>query len=118
MKPHVHAEMIKAWADGYAIEAYRPEWGDWIDTPYPSWLENVEYRAKPGTMERPSAPSFSMYVVGDSPDLLNPEILIVDNHQEPKHCNLRLIFRDDELIQSFVLVGGEEVDSIDEDSPW
>ena len=115
MKPHVHAEMIKAWADGYAIEAYRPEWDDWIDTPHPSWLENVEYRAKPGVMEAPKPPTFYMYEVNVYPDLLNPDLLVVNNHAEPEFCNLRLFFRDEELIEARMLVDGEEPD---EDAPW
>ena len=48
-KPHKHAELIKAWADGAEIE-YRdrhntwtllPQQGDWDDHP------NFEYRIKP-----------------------------------------------------------------------
>lgn len=49
MKPHKHAELIKAWADGAEIE-YRdrqnpwgslPPYGDWDDRP------DFEYRIKP-----------------------------------------------------------------------
>ena len=45
MKPHKHAELIKAWADGAEIEI----WNDyaWIYAPFPAWSPNREYRIKP-----------------------------------------------------------------------
>lgn len=45
--PHVHAEVIKAWADGAEIE-YQVE-GDnhWWATDSPSWSPRVSYRIKP-----------------------------------------------------------------------
>jgi hypothetical protein len=48
MKPHKHAELIKAWADGAVIQQYKPHLDEWHDTsPYPVWDERVEYRIKP-----------------------------------------------------------------------
>jgi hypothetical protein len=48
MKPHMHREAIKAWADGARIQ-YRPsEGGAWADCLHaPEWSINNEYRAKP-----------------------------------------------------------------------
>lgn len=50
MKPHKHAEVIKAWADGHAIQ-YRngTTITSWTDMPTctPNWYEGVEYRVKP-----------------------------------------------------------------------
>ena len=47
MKPHKHAELIKAWADGAEIERLS-EIGDWLpDNDTPEWLEDVTYRIKP-----------------------------------------------------------------------
>lgn len=45
-KPHKHAALIKAWADGAEIQfqAYNKTWED-IDRP--SWGEQYEYRIKP-----------------------------------------------------------------------
>jgi len=46
-KPHKHAALIKAWADGAEIE-YR--WNDadtWSATSKPEWNRDVEYRIKP-----------------------------------------------------------------------
>lgn len=45
MKPHKHAEIIKAWADGNDIET-RCENGLWSYCESPSWSEWVEYRIK------------------------------------------------------------------------
>jgi hypothetical protein len=46
MKPHKHAELIKAWADGAEIEACvgPDEW--WVEE-YPDWHPLVAYRIKP-----------------------------------------------------------------------
>jgi hypothetical protein len=45
MKPHKHAELIKAWADGAEIQ-YKQIGGEWI-TEEPLWCEEYEYRIKP-----------------------------------------------------------------------
>jgi hypothetical protein len=45
-KPHKHAELIKAWADGAEIQAN--EGNGWISCGgCPAWNENTEYRIKP-----------------------------------------------------------------------
>ena len=46
MKPHKHAEIIKAWADGAVIERL---WSDehWLIDNQPMWEEWEEYRIKP-----------------------------------------------------------------------
>ena len=45
MKPHKHAELIKAWADGAEIEFYTE--GKWIKTETPKWDWGLTYRIKP-----------------------------------------------------------------------
>ena len=47
VKPHKHADAIKAWADGAEIECRSPHGDHWIPTEYPTWLLDVEYRVKP-----------------------------------------------------------------------
>ena len=49
MKPHKHATVIKAWADGAKIEYRNNNMKDWDDMPEcsPLWFETVEYRIKP-----------------------------------------------------------------------
>lgn len=44
-KPHVHAKLIKAWADGAEIEC-RIHDSEWIYTAYPVWYPDREYRIK------------------------------------------------------------------------
>jgi len=45
MKPHKHAELIHAWADGAQIEAKCN--GKWEYMKRPSWFEDHQYRIKP-----------------------------------------------------------------------
>jgi hypothetical protein len=44
-KPHVHAELIKQWADGAEIEWFCD--GSWEVLRIPSWMEGQQYRVKP-----------------------------------------------------------------------
>ena len=43
---HVHADLIKEWADGAEIEALDYD-NNWKKTTKPIWYENVKYRIKP-----------------------------------------------------------------------
>ena len=47
MKTHVHAELIKAWADGAEIEYFCIKNNKWISQAHPDWLQFIEYRIKP-----------------------------------------------------------------------
>ena len=49
MKPHKHAELIKAWADGAEIQCKNYDTGLWHDIPdnEPLWNLSAEYRIKP-----------------------------------------------------------------------
>ena len=44
--PHVHAEAIKAWADGAEIEFFSSTFKEWIITIEPSWYADLSYRIK------------------------------------------------------------------------
>lgn len=46
MKPHKHAELIKAWADGAEIEVYQKAFAEWEYQERPTWHTNFEYRIK------------------------------------------------------------------------
>jgi hypothetical protein len=46
-KPHKHAEIIKAWADGSVIEYYDGIDDKWYDVPNPEWSLSQSYRVKP-----------------------------------------------------------------------
>ena len=43
--PHVHAELIKAWADGATIQLNHD--GVWMDVDPYGWGSDLEYRVKP-----------------------------------------------------------------------
>jgi hypothetical protein len=45
--PHVHAEIIKAWADGAEIEYFDDYDGRWLIATTPSWQTANSYRIKP-----------------------------------------------------------------------
>jgi hypothetical protein len=49
MKPHKHAELIKAWADGAEIEFFEKVCHAWLDchNNAPAWEEPTSYRIKP-----------------------------------------------------------------------
>ena len=44
-KPHKHAELIKAWADGAVIEAL--DCGHWYECVTPDWEGGYKFRIKP-----------------------------------------------------------------------
>ena len=44
-KPHKHAALIKAWADGAEVELKRED--GWRECKYPGWYAENEYRIKP-----------------------------------------------------------------------
>lgn len=46
-KPHVHAEQIKAWADGNTIQYWCNHSKRWVDTVAPCWSSCSKYRIKP-----------------------------------------------------------------------
>jgi hypothetical protein len=45
--PHIHADVIKAWADGAEIEIYKDNFDVWIPNAHPNWLSDMAYRVKP-----------------------------------------------------------------------
>ena len=62
-KPHKHAELIKAWADGAEIEYKYFRSGQWIQIETPNWDATVEYRIKPEP--KPDVMTY-YYVNGDN----------------------------------------------------
>lgn len=50
MKPHKHADLIKAWADGAKIQlhvTWNDTWMDYKGNEVPAWNPEYEYRVKP-----------------------------------------------------------------------
>ena len=112
--PRIHAEFIKAWADGYEIEAFNPERGQWITVPEPGWFDNIEYRVRPGAIEEPAEPQWDRYDVRVDQDLFNDNDLeLINDCSDFDHYNLRLLFKDGELYDAKVV----ERDGAD-DLPW
>lgn len=69
-KPHKHAALIKAWADGAEIEYLDSEPSEWRTIISPVWHEDKYYRIKPkpdvvmyGYAETKGICRFSMYRV-------------------------------------------------------
>jgi hypothetical protein len=52
-KPHVHAEVIKAWADGVEVQHWSTPREKWEDVANPSWFSNAKYRIKPQPKPEP-----------------------------------------------------------------
>jgi hypothetical protein len=98
--PRIHAEFIKAWAEGYDIEAYNPERDCWIICPEPGWFADIEYRVRPGTMEM-TEPVWASFDVRVEQDPFSDDL--VDLHNYDDNYNLRLEFRDGKLINAAVL---------------
>lgn len=49
-KPHPHADLVHAWADGAEIELMCMD-GEWIDDPMPVFHYHMKYRIKPAKRE-------------------------------------------------------------------
>ena len=53
-KPHPHAEVIKAYADGYEIEWMHPATEDWVFLREPAFEPTHKYRVKPEPKKPPT----------------------------------------------------------------
>jgi hypothetical protein len=62
-KPHKHAEVIKAWADGSSVQFLQEhtEGNCWVDIADPSWNVTKEYRVKPRVFPKSSLNSVELY---------------------------------------------------------
>ena len=80
-RPHKHAELIKAWADGAEIQIDSAT--GWIDLGFPGWSADCEYRIKPE-----SKPNwYRHYMVAKEGDGIYPR-----GTCETMNANLRLYF--------------------------
>jgi hypothetical protein len=46
MSKHIHADIIKQWADGAEIEVKNTTWNGWESCPNPQWGLTNQYRVK------------------------------------------------------------------------
>lgn len=111
--PHKHVEIIKAWAEGYQIEAYNPERDSWISVAEPGWFADIEYRVKPGVIERTRVIN-EEYVVRIDQNPFDEDSLDLTNEcQKYQHYNLKLLFKNGDLVDAEVIDHNDE-----EDLPW
>ena len=85
MKPHKHAELIKAWADGAEIQyKYTDDDDEWVDAPHSilCWSDTYEYRIKPET--KPDVVKYGLVMPNET---ATP---FTNDYQ--KHDNLKLTF--------------------------
>ena len=105
--PKKHSEFIKAWADGYEIEAYNPERDLWVSTPEPGWFDDIEYRVKPGVARAPRITEVYAQIELN-PFSGDPEIYVSESRN-----NVIMRFEDDDLV--FIDMVG---DPDEEPFPW
>lgn len=81
-KPHKHAEVIKAWADGAVIQyKYNNQWI--TPSSFISWDENIEYRVKPEKKKI----LMRLYKSPSSSEFVSP---VVAKHEDKKDMMDRL----------------------------
>lgn len=107
MQAKKHSEMIKAWADGYEIEAFNPERQTWVSTPEPGWFDDIEYRVKPGEIRRPRITEIYGQIELN-PFTGDPELFVGESR-----CNIVMRFENDDLV-GIDMVG----DPDEEPLPW
>ena len=89
MKPHKHAELIKAWADGAEIEfryvlSNRREivWSEWFTANLtPAWSEDYEFRIK-----HEQKPDVVKYLNQLNHETYKPHKWEEDDYQITKNC--------------------------------
>jgi hypothetical protein len=89
MKPHKHAEVIKAWADGHQIQFLDHfGWKD-CDSSGPAWMKDVKYRIKPPEdMEIHMAIRYDEGVVASYTELSNVKFIFDGESKKLKHVEL------------------------------
>lgn len=107
MQAKKHSEMIKAWADGYEIEAFNPEHQKWVATPEPGWFDHIEYRVKPGELRKPIVTEIYAQIE------LNPFTGDPELFTRESRSNVIMRFENDDLV-SIDMVG----DPDEEPLPW
>lgn len=80
-KPHVHAELIKAWADGAEIECWSIGLNKWVgynnENPTPQWRPSMRYRIKPAKITRKQAQE-AWFQYWGMPPRVDPDMALVE----------------------------------------
>lgn len=84
-KPHKHAEVIKAWADGAEIEVFYSHSLKWQPVTCPTWCPSTEYRVKPEP--KPDIPQYvrAMYSLLEAGAYISRCV-------DPANANIKLVF--------------------------
>jgi hypothetical protein len=72
-KPHPHAEIVHAWADGAKIQVKKDN-GEWEYCDFPLWNEKIEYRIKPSNEPWSPKPDEKYFYL----DVFHGEFCVVD----------------------------------------
>jgi len=51
-KPHLHCELIKAWADGAEVDRFCTNLYEWQPVLYPTWRVHDKYRIRPNKTDK------------------------------------------------------------------
>jgi hypothetical protein len=93
MKPHKHAELIKAWADGAEIE-YKffcggTQWSDWLPMNDGSWTNSPEYEYRIKPEPKPDVVMSEYFFIEERINFNGGYILLCDSS---KDSNIKLTF--------------------------
>lgn len=94
---HIHADVIKAWADGKDIE-YSYDGTSWYYTEGPTWTESVKYRVREEAVYKEFEGIIWMNKQYDS---FKPyPVLLVHNDfsAQPTDTKVKLKFKNDKLV--------------------
>jgi hypothetical protein len=98
-KPHKHAELIKAWADGAEIESRYDSTFPWRVCSPPQWYNDQEYRIKPQPVITKAYMHYDgieeLIQKGDFSFKNQEHVLFDNNHHMMKH--LEFTFTDNKL---------------------
>lgn len=97
-KPHKHAELIKAWADGAQIQCRSGgNFGDWMDTINPHWNHDTHYRVKPREFPKTSFKPYELL------ELLSPGTVLSMGPREQELWATRFTVIANEAIKQHIL---------------
>jgi hypothetical protein len=77
--PHVHATVIKAWADGRAVQYYSKKKGRWLRANNPTWRVKTKYRVRTADFIVGLESSCGAYVVDVLFDGVTKQPIRIDN---------------------------------------
>lgn len=96
-KKQIHADVIKAWADGKDIE-YSNDGKTWYYTEHPEWSNNVQYRVR----KEDTYKEFEGIIWINTPYTgFKPYPVLTVHHDfpvQPTDTKVKLKFKDDKLI--------------------